>query len=95
MSGRQHSVGWATLLSDRTDRSTSEAPIPTRRLLTSYGNRDALGAGSPVPEPPIPLWFPVRVAALDHDAFVVDSHNSRIVQVHLKSMISRDVPVPE
>jgi len=60
----------------------------------SYGNRDALGAGSAVPEPPIPLWFPVRVAALDGDAFVVDSHNSRIVQVRLTGAVTKEVPVP-
>lgn len=59
----------------------------------SYGNRDALGAGSPVPEPAIPIWFGERVAALDNDAFVVDSHNSRMVQVRLTSAVSEEVPL--
>ncbi len=60
----------------------------------AYGNRDARGAGSAVPEPPIPIWFGERVAALDHDAFVVDSHNARIVQVHLTYAVREDVPLP-
>ncbi len=47
-----------------------------------------------MPKPPIPLWFPVRVAALDGDAFVVDSHNSRIVQVRLTGAVTKEVPVP-
>jgi hypothetical protein len=34
------------------------------------------------------------VAALDGDAFVVDSHNSRIVQVRLTGAVSREVPLP-
>ena len=60
----------------------------------AYGNRDSLGEGSAVPSPPIPLWFPVRVAALDGDAFVVDSHNARIVQVRLGAAVRREVAVP-
>jgi DNA-binding beta-propeller fold protein YncE len=60
----------------------------------SYGNADATGAGSAVPRPPIPLWFPERVAALDGDAFVVDSHNSRIVQVRLTGAAVEDVKLP-
>jgi hypothetical protein len=60
----------------------------------AYGNRDAQGAGSTVPDPPIPLWFPERVAALDHDAFVVDSHNKRIVQVRLGHSVEEEAPLP-
>jgi hypothetical protein len=49
----------------------------------AYGNRDATGAGGAVPEPPIPLWYPFDVSALDHDAFVRDQLAYRIVQVRL------------
>jgi hypothetical protein len=49
----------------------------------AYGNRDAAGPGSAVPIPPIPLWSPERVAALDYDVFVADTLGCRIVQVRL------------
>lgn len=50
----------------------------------AYGNRDAMGTGSKTPEPPIPMWSPERVAALDKDVFVADGLNCRTVQVHLE-----------
>jgi hypothetical protein len=60
----------------------------------AYGNRDAAGAGSAVPVPPIPLWSPERVAALDNDAFVVDALNCRIVQVRLTYAAVEELPIP-
>lgn len=60
----------------------------------AYGNRDATGAGGLLPEPPIPLWSPERVAVLDNDAFVADTLSCRIVQVKLKCWRQAEVPVP-
>ena len=60
----------------------------------AYGNRDAMGTGSAVPEPAIPLWSPERVAVLDGDAFVVDGLNTRIVQVRIRSRAAAEARVP-
>ncbi|MFW6158047.1 MAG: hypothetical protein ACOC8E_01660 [Planctomycetota bacterium] len=60
----------------------------------AYGNRDSRGAGSAVPVPPIPLWSPRKVAALDGDAFVVDVLSGRIVQVRLTHAASAELPLP-
>jgi hypothetical protein len=59
----------------------------------AYGNRDARGAGSSIPEPPIPLWSPERVGALDKDVFVADGLNCRIVQVHLDYSVTEELPL--
>ncbi|MFC1672446.1 hypothetical protein ACFL01_04855, partial [Planctomycetota bacterium] len=61
----------------------------------AYGNWDSRGAGSAMPEPPIPLWGPGRVAVLDDHAFVADTHNRRIVQVAVGGQAREEVPVPE
>jgi len=60
----------------------------------AYGNQDATGAGSAVPEPAIPLWSPERVAVLDGDAFVADGLNTRLVQVRIRSRASAETRVP-
>ncbi len=60
----------------------------------SYGNWDARGAGSTVPDPPIPLWHPDRVAVSDSHAYVLDSYNRRVVQVNLVYAATAEVPVP-
>lgn len=60
----------------------------------SYGNRDATGSGGAVPEPPIPLWSPTRVAALDNDVFVADLLGCRLVQVRIGSAVSEEMAMP-
>ena len=61
----------------------------------AYGNMDATGAGGAVPEPPIPLWYPNKTAALDGDVFVHDMLAARIVQVRLTYAAEETVKIKQ
>jgi hypothetical protein len=50
----------------------------------AYGNQDSGGPGSAVPEPAIPLAFPLAVGVSDRAVYVSDILSRRLVRVHLK-----------
>jgi hypothetical protein len=50
----------------------------------SYSNMDSRGPGSPVPEPEIPLGWPLSVECAGGRAFIADLVNRRIVAVRLE-----------
>jgi hypothetical protein len=49
----------------------------------AYGNQDSAGPGSAVPEPEIPLAWPIAVAVSDRAAYVSDLLSRRVVRVKL------------
>lgn len=59
-----------------------------------YGNADALGAGSAVPQPAIPLRFPSAVAVLDGHAAIADIHNRRVLEVQFQHAAEATCKIP-
>jgi hypothetical protein len=61
-----------------------------------YGNADACGPESAVPEPPIPLGWPVAVAAGHLDKgrlYVVDTLNARVVRLAVTYALEQARPI--
>ena len=48
-----------------------------------YGNPDCRGPGSAIPEPAVPLGFPVGAAATEDFVYVTDMYNNRVVQAKM------------
>jgi len=60
----------------------------------SYGNMDSRGPGSPVPEPAIPLGWPLSVECAGGRAFIADLVNRRIVAVRFEHATAGECAVP-
>ncbi|MFP4055700.1 MAG: hypothetical protein ACLF0G_02390 [Candidatus Brocadiia bacterium] len=64
--------------------------------LGGYGNMDARGPKSPIPQPEVPLAWPLVVVATDEACYIADTINRRIVKARLtyEAEQQREVRVP-
>ncbi|MFP4056825.1 MAG: hypothetical protein ACLF0G_08145 [Candidatus Brocadiia bacterium] len=60
----------------------------------AYGNFDSAGADSPIPQPPIPLGWPVGVGVSDDHVYVADMLNRRVVRVDTTYAAEARCPIP-
>jgi len=61
-----------------------------------YGNADSRGSGSAVPEPEIPLGWPICASAGQIEKgriYVADTLNRRVVRVDLRFAIEESCPI--